>query len=81
MPNKNTFSEDQTSWADHAQALGKELGGHLKGLKKKYDGLDEHHKKALLAGLAGVTAILAGSHAVKKHKKKKAKEAKTNKKK
>lgn len=79
MPTKMP-PDQEPNWENHVHQLGQELSGHLKKVKSKYQELDENQKKALFAGLAGLTALLAGKHMVKKHNKKKAEKAKKEKK-
>ena len=50
--------------------LGDELSGLIKKAKDKYDNADDKTKKAVIAGIAGATALIAGAISYKKHKKK-----------
>ncbi len=73
MPTKSIVAPKQTKpdMMPNVHALGRKLAGELKSLKQKYDGLDDSSKRKLVAGLAGVTALLLGARALHKagHKK------------
>lgn len=49
----------------------KEVSGKIAALKKKYSQLDPQTKKKIMAGLAGLGALLVGAAAANKLKKKK----------
>ncbi|HBH46562.1 MAG: hypothetical protein A2445_03675 [Candidatus Jacksonbacteria bacterium RIFOXYC2_FULL_44_29] len=60
--------------------LGQDLVVEMKDLKKKYDQMDSGNKKKLIAGIAGVAALLMGAKAIKKMAKKKKAEKQAKKK-
>lgn len=67
----NTPKQTTPDIMPNVHVLGRKLTGHLKDLKQKYNALDDSSKRKLVAGIAGVTALLVGAHALKSAGKKK----------
>lgn len=72
--NKKTEKCCENSTADKVKGeihkIGDDLMGMIKKAKVKYDKADPKTKKAVLAGIAGAAALIAGAIATKKARKK-----------
>lgn len=71
MPKKKAgpLELSEAAFKKELQKLGKEVKGLVDDAKKKYDEADPKAKRAVVAGLAGAAALIAGAITYKKMKK------------